>query len=140
MNITCGVAIFDKNNHLLIGRATNSNNWSIPKGLNEENESFEETAIREVYEETGLVLEKNKLQLIGREVYPNNKKELVMFYTKLDSINLDDLICNSFFEFQGHQLPEINKFELVNNERAKFFNIHKTQINLINNNILWNKQ
>lgn len=139
MKITCGVAIFDKNNNLLIGQATNSNNWSIPKGLNENNETFEETAIREVFEETGLTLDKNKLQLIGREVYPNNKKELILFFIKLDNINLNSLICNSFFEFKGHQFPEINKFELVNNESYKFFNIHKTQINLINNNILWNK-
>ncbi len=54
---SCGAIVFRKfhgNAEVLIVRHIGSGNWSFPKGHMEENETEEETAIREVKEETSL--------------------------------------------------------------------------------------
>ena len=132
MKITCGVAIFNNKNQLLIGKATNGNNWSIPKGLNENNETFEMSAIREVYEETGIDISKSKLELVGEENYKNQSKKIIMFKTYLDYLDLNKVVCNSFFEYKGKKLPELDKFELVTLNELHKYNIHNTQIILLN--------
>ena len=132
MKITCGVAIFNNKNQLLIGKATNGNNWSIPKGLNENNETFEMSAIREVYEETGIDISKSKLELVGEENYKNQSKKIIMFKTYLDYLDLNKVVCNSFFEYKIKKLPELDKFELVTLNELHKYNIHNTQIILLN--------
>lgn len=56
---SCGCVILDKNKVLLIGAKDDNGKlfWSFPKGHQEPNESFEETAIRETKEEVGLDVE-----------------------------------------------------------------------------------
>ena len=49
--------------------------YSIPKGEQDEGESLETTARRELFEETGLLAPKMMCS-IGKVVYPNNKKEV----------------------------------------------------------------
>jgi ADP-ribose pyrophosphatase YjhB (NUDIX family) len=118
---TCGIFIFSKNNKLLICRATNSNNWSIPKGQKDLNESNIETAIRECFEETNLALEKEHLIYIGEEIYKSKKKKLIAFIYKFP-INEDvELKCNSFF---NETIPEIAEFSWAESPS----NIHQAQI------------
>jgi len=49
---SCGVVVFDDNKVLLV--LHNNGHWGMPKGHVEENETEEETAIREVLEETNI--------------------------------------------------------------------------------------
>lgn len=48
------VLAFDRHGHLLLQRRTDSGLWGLPGGMMEPGESIEETAKRELFEETGL--------------------------------------------------------------------------------------
>lgn len=128
---TCGVLFIDKNNNILICRATNSNNFSIPKGLNEEGESDIDTAAREVKEETGLLIDPKKLIYFDSSLYKNKKKTLFMFIYKLDYINEKEMHCDSFFEMYGKTFPENDLFLKINICDYDKYNIHATQKLLI---------
>lgn len=70
------VLIFNDNGEILLQRRTDDGKWGIPGGIMEPGESYEETAIREVKEETGLTIRSMKLYHVfsGREYfnqYPN---------------------------------------------------------------------
>ena len=62
LTVGCGVIITNEDKILLQHR-TDEDNWCIPGGVMELGETFEETAKREVYEETGLTVE--ELELFG---------------------------------------------------------------------------
>lgn len=62
LTVGCGVIITNEDKILLQHR-TDEDNWCIPGGVMELGETFEETAKRETYEETGLHVE--GLQLFG---------------------------------------------------------------------------
>lgn len=130
--IKSGVFIFDTFNNLLICHPTNSSfhkNWSIPKGNVDEGETVLEAAIREVFEETNVVLESDNLMYIGSLEYPNKKKELHAFITTINSNGLN-LKCNSVVE----------KLNILENDIVKFMEydvafdlLHVTQQQLIFN-------
>ncbi|WP_107923504.1 NUDIX hydrolase [Lysinibacillus parviboronicapiens] len=60
--VGCGV-IIESNEKILLQHRADEDNWCIPGGVMEIGESFEQTATREVFEETGLVV--HNLQLYG---------------------------------------------------------------------------
>jgi len=71
-----GAAIINENNEILLQRRTDNKCWGIPGGSMELGETFEETATREVKEETGLSV--NRLELFNifsgedlHYIYPN---------------------------------------------------------------------
>lgn len=70
------IIVYNEKNEILLNRRTDTGTWGIPGGAMEPGEVAEETAKRELYEETGLEAEKFKLidVLSGPEyffVYPN---------------------------------------------------------------------
>lgn len=72
----CGV-IIEKEGRILLQHRTDEDNWCIPGGVMEIGETFEQTAKRETYEETGLDV--GELKLFGMYSgescfvqYPNN--------------------------------------------------------------------
>lgn len=62
LGVGCSAAVFDQNNEriLLIRRADNGE-WDVPGGYMDAGEDFSEACAREVYEETGLVVEVRRL-------------------------------------------------------------------------------
>jgi 8-oxo-dGTP pyrophosphatase MutT (NUDIX family) len=50
------VLVFDAQERILLQQRADTGDWAIPGGMMEPGETFEETARREVQEETGLVL------------------------------------------------------------------------------------
>ena len=71
-----GVYVFNENRQILMQHRTDNGFWSCPGGIVEVDEPVEVTAIREVAEETGLVLPEVKLIGVAsgpgmRYVYPN---------------------------------------------------------------------
>ena len=77
--VSAGVLLWDKQGRLLLQRRTDNKEWSIPGGCMELGETTEETALREVHEETGLTIA--SLLFFGvfsgaglRYIYPNGDK------------------------------------------------------------------
>lgn len=106
-----GLLVFNQSKELLLQLRTDTNTWSLPGGSMELGESFQETAIRELTEETGLIAKKLEMidMLSGKEtfrVYPNGDQlyDITAIYEVL--------------EYEG----EINK-DNIETKELKFFNI-----------------
>ena len=102
--------------------------FDFPKGLVEPDETDMEAALRELREETSLVLDDN--QLIDCGIYPHNKeKNIHLFIHRTEIIpEPNNLVCLSFFTLNGKEYPECDFFEIIPKEdRNKF------------NKVLWNK-
>lgn len=128
--ITCGIYLLDKNGLLLICKATGGG-WGIPKGLQDEGESFWNTAKRELLEETSINLdlfEFDKPKKLPKIKYKKRNKYLISFVVRLN-INHNELKlkCISSFTKDNKQYPEIEKFNWVTIEVAKNI-IHESQI------------
>jgi len=65
---SCGVIVTD-GKRLLLGHATGSPRWDIPKGVAEPGESFVAAAVRELLEETGLRALETDLRPLGVHQY-----------------------------------------------------------------------
>lgn len=70
--------IENEKGEILLQRRVDDDNWGLPGGCQEANETFEDTIIREVKEETNLEVEKEDLKMIDvvsgpsrRYTYPN---------------------------------------------------------------------
>ena len=74
---SCGVVITD-GDVLLLGHATGSPRWDIPKGLAEPGEEFRVAAVRELQEETGLAVAPEALRDLGVQRYMPGK-DLALF-------------------------------------------------------------
>lgn len=114
MELSCGV-IITCNKKVLLGHITNKSSWDIPKGLKEKKESNLDCAIRELMEETGLDFKSLKKNLIplGQFNYTKEKNLYLFRYDLKVMPNLSKLKCNSFFEKDGVQYPELDRFAFV---------------------------
>lgn len=124
-----GVLIVDKIGRLLLQLRTDNHFWGIPGGSMELGESYEETARREVFEETGLILgELNVFYLNSGQhtfyQYPNGDEvymACVIFSTTdfSGNIKMQEDETSDLNWFNLHELPDninpsdrtpINKF------------------------------
>jgi 8-oxo-dGTP pyrophosphatase MutT (NUDIX family) len=78
--------------------------WGFAKGKIEENESREECAVREFYEETGLTI--NKAVLENYFEQKNKRKDVGIFLVNIFNMNKDDKI--------NLQSKEVHKIKLFN--------------------------
>jgi 8-oxo-dGTP pyrophosphatase MutT (NUDIX family) len=107
---SCGVIVTD-GERVLLGHATRSPRWDIPKGSAEPSETFPVAAARELLEETGLVIAPEALTDLGVHPYLRGK-DLALFMWK--AAQLPDprrLTCTSRFALpNGTLLPEFDRF------------------------------
>jgi len=126
--------------HVLLGHVYNGKeptifdrSWGIPKGKVENGESLLDAALREFYEETGLVLNKN-YYIFGQEnrnVYPlvsatyntyvkgqKTKKNLRAFLA-IDLFNLSDGF-NFISKINSQGFPEFDSFQWVDIDLAAY--------------------
>lgn len=61
--VVAGAFVFDEENRVLMQKRADNGQWGFPGGFMDLEESVQDTARREVYEETGLTLE--ELELFG---------------------------------------------------------------------------
>ena len=119
-DVTCGV-LYRYGDKFLICHATLSPWWSIPKGVRNSGETLAEAAVRELREETGIVLKPEDLSLKG--VFPYKKdKDLALFeYKATEPLDTEHLVCVSFYENEtlGKRLPEVDRFKMVDLREAK---------------------
>lgn len=117
--LSFGVLIFNAAGQLLMAHVTGQRHWDIPKGGAEAGESPREAALRELQEETGIVLNADalaSLQELGRMPY-SQTKDLHLFRVMLPAqdCDLSGCRCTSFFAHQrtGVMTPEVDAFRWV---------------------------
>lgn len=106
---SCGMVVFKDDKVLLVHHTTG--HWGIPKGHVEENETEEETAIREVLEETGISCSKitDFRRIITYSPRINTMKDVVVFIGKPDN---DDIVpqLSEVVEVKYVDINEINNY------------------------------
>jgi 8-oxo-dGTP pyrophosphatase MutT (NUDIX family) len=104
---------------ILLGHATRSPRWDIPKGLAEPGESLAEAAVRELREETGLAAPPEELIALGVHPYLRAKDLALFAWQPARLPNPADLVCSSHFPLpNGTLLPEFDRFGLFTPEDA----------------------
>jgi ADP-ribose pyrophosphatase YjhB (NUDIX family) len=68
--VVAGAFVFNEKHHILLHRRSDNGYWGLPGGFMELGENVEDTARREVFEETGIRL--GKMELFG--IYSNTEK------------------------------------------------------------------
>ncbi|AHY25373.1 nudix hydrolase [Serratia phage PS2] len=134
MEVSAGVLIFRNGSSpaILMGHATGTNRWDIPKGHIEEGEAPIEAACRELKEETGINIIPSYLMDIGRHEYIKGKKDLHLFvYTGFQDFVPAKCVCTSYFERDGEQIPEMDAFAWVHLKNLKKY-AGKSLVALIN--------
>lgn len=120
-NIRLSVGVFIQNSQglWLLGHATGQHHWDIFKGMPDPDEAPEKTAVRELREETGIVLSPNTLTDTGIHNYRSDKK-LHVFKAFLE-VDPSMLECTSFFEHQKSKklLAEMDAFAWYTPQEAK---------------------
>jgi 8-oxo-dGTP pyrophosphatase MutT (NUDIX family) len=115
---SCGVIVGD-GQRLLLGHASRSPRWDIPKGEAEPGEGFAEAAARELQEETGLMVAPADLTPLGVHGYLRGKDLALFAWTPQIMPDPKNLICTSHFALpNGTLLPEFDRFGLFNWEEA----------------------
>ena len=115
---SCGVLVTD-GALLLLGHATDSPRWDIPKGQAEGDEAFEAAARRELTEETGLAAPPGALLPLGLHPYRPGKR-LALFAWRVPAVpRPDTLTCASLFRDRwGHMRPEFDRFGVFGHDEA----------------------
>ncbi|HEY1797259.1 MAG TPA: NUDIX domain-containing protein [Stellaceae bacterium] len=116
--VSCGVVVTD-GRVILLGHATRTPRWDIPKGVADPGEEFLAAACRELQEETGLVADPAALVPIGTYPYRRDKG-LCLFGWVLPAMpDPKTLVCVSTFEARdGAMLPEFDRFGLFPADEA----------------------
>ena len=118
MLTSCGVIVTD-GERVLLGHATRSPRWDIPKGLMEPGESLATAAVRELEEETGLIVAEAELRPLGTHAYLRNKNLALFAWTSARMPSPEDLACRSTFTLpNGAVVPEFDRFGVFSWEEA----------------------
>jgi len=115
--VSCGVLVTD-GERLLLGHATRSPRWDIPKGIAEPGEELSGTARRELFEETGLDAPPGELKALGTFNYLPGKDLALFRWRPRRMPDPASLVCASCFSWKGSQLPEFDRFGLFTREEA----------------------
>ncbi len=113
---SCGTIIIENNKVLLIQQTDNA--WGFPKGHIENNETEQETAIRETKEETNLDVEiiSNKKYIINYKINNEIDKEVIFFLAKKTS----DKIKKQDEEIKNIKWVDLNQaFDIITYENTK---------------------
>ena len=110
--ISCGVIVSD-GRRVLLGHATRSPRWDIPKGVAEPGESLVGAAVRELFEETSLTVPEAELRSLGVHAYLRDKDLALFAWSPAEMPEVSALVCRSTFALpNGATLPEFDRFGL----------------------------
>lgn len=115
---SCGVIVTDRE-RVLLGHATRSPRWDIPKGVAEPGEDPAAAAARELLEETGLAVAPEDLAALGVHAYLRGKDLALFAWVPPQLPDPQSLTCTSRFTLpNGSLLPEFDRFGLFAWEEA----------------------
>nr|WP_253308605.1 NUDIX hydrolase [Rickettsia endosymbiont of Ceutorhynchus assimilis] len=89
-----GIIVFNSKNEILLGKRINSHGESsyAPAGGHLEfGETFEQCAIREVLEETNLIIENPEFIAVTNDIFEKEQKHYVSIFLKAHCLNEDQL-------------------------------------------------
>ena len=120
--VSCGVVLLDPHGRVLLAHATETSHWDIPKGHGEEGEAPHVTALREMVEETGIVIAAERLKDLGLFVYRRDK-DLHLFAARAhdNELDLTDCVCTSMFprRSDGTLIPEMDAYRWTEPEEVE---------------------
>ena len=111
--VSCGVVLLDTAGRVLLAHATETSHWDIPKGHGEAGEAPYVTALREMVEETGIVLAPERLKDLGLFVYRRDK-DLHLFAARVGDgeVDIEQCTCTTMFprRSDGTMIPEMDAY------------------------------
>jgi putative (di)nucleoside polyphosphate hydrolase len=118
--LSAGVLVRQKDGRILLGHASGTRYWDVPKGLVEPDESPRAAAARELHEETGLALSSDDWADLGRHPYLR-QKDLWLYVTPLlEDVPLASLACTSSFTDRfGRVRLEFDAFRLASRDEIE---------------------
>lgn len=120
MKITsCGVIVHYDNYILGCVPFGQKNGLDIPKGQSEQIETGLQTAVRELYEETGIRASRRDLKDLGTFKYLPGK-DLNLFSYKYN-FDISKCKCSSYFDYNGKSVPEIVGYKKVDFSEIHFY-------------------
>jgi 8-oxo-dGTP pyrophosphatase MutT (NUDIX family) len=115
---SCGVIVTD-GERILLGHATRSPRWDIPKGIAEPGETLPVAAARELLEETGLAITPEELANLGVHPYLRGKDLALFMWKPAQLPDPQRLACTSRFALpNGTLLLEFDRFGLFQWDEA----------------------
>jgi putative (di)nucleoside polyphosphate hydrolase len=111
--VSCGVLVVNRQRELLLCHVTHTAKWDIPKGMQDPGEATLPAALRELREETGIVLAPGELHELGEFAYRPGKRLHLYRADAGDTLaTLDHLVCSSYFAHRvtAAQTPEVDGF------------------------------
>lgn len=115
-SLTAGVIIFNEAGDILLCHATETQHWDIPKGMNEAGETPRDAALRELVEETGIVLEASRLNDLGVFDFRSDKAlHLFALRVAAGEVLPTECRCTSMFPSRrnGRLIPEMDGFAWI---------------------------
>jgi 8-oxo-dGTP pyrophosphatase MutT (NUDIX family) len=99
---------------ILLGHATGTKHWDIPKGKVDPGENVKDAAIRELQEETGLSVNIEHLIDLGQFKYRKEKDLYIWKYVINPLPPIESIICSSKFITRfGYETVELDRFKYV---------------------------
>ena len=124
--LSAGSLIFHKGLMLIVKDREDSKFWNLPKGQTDEGETPWDTALREVWEETNIVIQGPGITSkdLGRHKYIPHKKDLHLFRVDMP----DSWVCPTLepHTFWGkNNTPEIVDYKWIKLEDyPKYFSVN----------------
>ncbi len=116
--LSAGVIVTDGDS-VLLGHVTGSRHWDIPKGGLDPGENELAAAIRELHEETSMLVDPDRLEQLGTFVYKKTK-DLSLWLCRVETMpDPGDLDCLSTFDAgNGVRRKEMDGFGVFDWNRA----------------------
>ena len=115
-------------------RKHEANSWDLPKGHCDGDEDYFKCGLRELYEETNLLIEDMTENGVSApsyhmsEEFPYRKDKMCVLFLKVSKIPEKELKCVSTFEWKGDLFPEVNEYDWVDVSELKD-KLYKSHVN-----------
>ncbi len=116
--LSCGVIVRRRSGELLLCHATGRDYWDLPKGVLDPGETPLGAALRELREETGLVLDGGAVRDLGVQRYlPRKDLHLFIVDPPRADLSIDGCHCSTLHPGPGGRpVPEVDDYRWVTRE------------------------